>query len=160
MLDGMKCFPNRALVPGTLVLALLLSACSPPEVAEEPVVLETEDIGPADDAELDLSGDQVAKRRSRGGMGGQLPSSFPAALPVYQPSTIVDIGEGGTGGYVLFETSSAPATVQSWLRSALAGSGWSVVPEADGGLAATQGSLTVRISVSKAGPVTAIRVDY
>lgn len=156
MLGGMKMDCREMLC--LVVVLVLLSGCAPTETAEEPIVLETEDIGPAE-TELDLSTDQVAKRRSRA-LGGQLPVGFPEGLPLYQPSTIVDIGEGGTGGYVLFETPAEPAAVAGWLRSELGRSGWSVSSDSGGALAVTRGGRSARISVSDAGPVTAIRIEY
>lgn len=135
-----------------------LAGCAPTETAEEPIVLETEDIGPAE-PELDLSNDEVARRTSRG-RGGQLPVGFPEGMPLYQPSTIVDIGEGGTGGYVLFETPAKRAVVESWLRSELGRSGWSITSDAGEMWAASRGSWSVGISVSDAGSGTAIRIEY
>ena len=154
--------PMRSCTLSTVLVAALAlsSSCAPaPDAVEEPIVLETEDVVPAPDADLDLSGDQVAKRRSES-VGGQLPVGFPEGLPVFQPSTIVDIGEGGRGGYVLFETGAPAASVENRLRSALAGAGWSVAAEPGGAMAVARGARSARISISEAGPMTAIRVEY
>lgn len=156
MLEPMNPCPTAALF--LAILLVLAAGCAPPEAAQEPIVLETEDIGPGD-SEIDLTGDEVAKRQ-RTGMSGQLPSSFPEGLPVYKPSTIIDIGEGGMGGYVLFEATAQPAAVEGWLLPALDGSGWSVATEAGGVMNVTRGAKSARISISDEGPVTAIRVEY
>jgi len=141
-----------------VVLAAYSLGCAPTETSEESIVLETEDIGPAD-SELDLSGDQVAKRRTRG-LGGQLPIGFPEGMPVFQPSSIIDIGEGGTGGYVLLETSAGRAAVEGWLRPALSRGGWSIASDSGGVLSVTREQRSARISISDAGPVTSIRIEY
>lgn len=140
-------------------LVALLIGCAPPDPAEGPIELEVEDIGPAADAELDLSGDEVAKRRS-GGTGGQLPGGFPAELPIYRPSTIVDIGDGGLGGYVLFDTTAQAADVESWMRSSLNRAGWSIDADAGGVLTVSRDSRRARVSIVDSGPVTTIRVEY
>jgi hypothetical protein len=156
MLGGMRIL--RSLPLSVALLTALSFGCAPPETAEEPIVLETEDIGPAE-PELDLSADQVAKRRSRG-LGGQLPIGFPEGMPLFQPSSIIDIGEGGTGGYVLFETPADRAAVEGWLRPALGRGGWSVTSDSGGVLSVTRGQGAARITISDAGPVTAIRIEY
>jgi hypothetical protein len=140
-------------------LLLLLPGCAGPEPgSEEPVVLETEDIF-EEPSELDLSQDQVARQRKET-LAGRLPSSFPDGLPVFIPSSIVDIGEGGKGGHVVFDTPNTAAAVESWLRTELGRSGWSIDADSGTSMTVSRGGQSARISVSGDGPMTSIRVDY
>lgn len=133
--------------------------CAPePAQKEEPVILETEDVEFSSDAEIDLSGDQKGAPRRKS--SGQLPTDFPAELPIFQPSSISDIGEGGLGGLVQFVAQAKPAAVRDWYRSALTRSGWSVEISADGAMLASLGARRARISVEAAGPGSTVTVQY
>ncbi len=136
----------------------LLAGCAPQPGDEAPPVIETEDVGPAPDQELDLSADRKAKARSRA--SGMLPGSFPEGLPVYEPASIADIGGGDSGGFVQFVSPDDADRVRNRYRSALASAGWSVEESPGGGLVAGRGGRRVGISIIDSGPVTLIQVDY
>lgn len=137
--------------------AVPFAACAPERGGDAPPVLETEDVGPAFEEDLDLSTDRKGTAR---GPAGKLPGDFPEGLPVYKPSTISDMGQGERGSYVQFMSQDGAAKIRSWYQSALAGAGWKVESGPGGGLVATRGQRRARLSFETSGPVTLIRVDY
>ena len=141
-----------------LVLLPGLLGCAPQPAGERPAEFETEDIGPAPDADIDLSADQRAAPRRAA--SGQLPGDFPAGMPVYQGASISDIGEGGLGGMVQFAANARPESVRSWYQSALPRSGWVVETSPDGGIVASKGASRARITVEAAGSASTITVVY
>lgn len=133
--------------------------CAPePEQREEPVILETEEIELSPDAEIDLSGDQKGAPRSSS--SGQLPTDFPADLPIFQPSAISDIGDGGLGGLVQFDAQAKEPAVRDWYRSTLPRAGWTVAMSGDGAMNASKGASRVTISIESSGPGSTITVQY
>lgn len=148
-----------ALLLASMAATLAWLGCAPePKQREQPVILETEDVELSSDAEIDLSGDQKgAKRRAS---SGQLPSDFPAELPIFQPSSISDIGEGGLGGLVQFVAQARPAAVRDWYRSSLPRAGWTVAISGGGAMDAAKGARRVSISVEASGPGATITVKY
>lgn len=144
-------------VPVVVCAALATPGCAPQQGGEEPVVLETEEIG-LEDEELDLSGDRKGKPPSRS--AGQLPGGFPEDLPIYKPSTIADMGQGEGGDFVQFMSQDKADTVRAWYPGALAGAGWSVERGPEDVLIASRGQRRARISIEASGPVALIRVDF
>lgn len=150
--------------PSTTITRVLLAAgaaifigCAP-QGGEAPAVIETEEVGPAPDAELDLSSDRKAKPRQAA--GGQLPGSFPDGLPVYQPSSISDLGAVESGQFVHFVSSDDSERVRAWYRDALSRGGWAVELGPGGEMVATRGGRRATIAIEDGGPVTLILVDY
>ncbi len=153
----------RGLLPRLALFVLLAAAAAigsgcAPQGEGPPPVLETEEVGPAPDAELDLSTDRKAKPRAA--VGGQLPGSFPPGLPVYQPSSISDLGEVEGGQFVHFVSPDETERVRSWYRDALARAGWTVEAGPSGEMVVTGGGRRATISIRDGGPVTLILVDY
>ena len=137
---------------------LLAGACAPREASEGPVELETEDIVPEQETAIDLTADKKAAPRAKG--GGQLPGTFPEGMPVFEPSSISDLGDAGLGDYVQFVAAVSPGEVESWYRSALARAGWSVEDVGEGVMIVARGGVDARVSLEKSGPATFIRIDY
>lgn len=149
--------PGRALTATALALAAL--ACASPSEERTPPVIETEDVGPAGDAGLDLAGDEVGRRR--GDDRGVLPSDFPAGLPLFEPYYVVDFGDADGGGrFVELAVSSPPETVLTDLRRRAAAAGWTVASPAAGSLAVERRGLGVRIRVDATGAGASIRVEW
>lgn len=153
-------FGAARVLPAALLLALasLTTACAPDRAGEGPAVLETEDVGPAPDDELDLSTDRKAAPRAA--TSGQLPRSFPEGLPVYKPSTISDVGQGETEDFVQLMSQHDAAKIGAWYQGALDRAGWSVESGPGGSLVATRGRYRARISIQTSGPVTLVRIAY
>ena len=141
-----------------LVAAVSFGAGCAPQGDEAPAVLETEEVGPAPDAELDLSSDRKAKPRPSS--AGQLPGSFPEGLPVYQPASISDLGEVDGREFVHFVSPDEPEEIRAWYRSELIAAGWAVDEGPGGELIATRAPRRANISIEDAGSVTLILVDY
>ncbi len=144
----------RAALLGVMLWAV---ACAPPQGDDQPVVLETEDVGPGLD-EVDLTSDRKGAPRSA--TSGKLPGGFPDGLPIYKPSTISDLGEGETVDFVQFMSQDDTAAVRSWYPAALTRAGWSVESGPGDSLIVSRGQLRARISIESSGPVTLIRVEY
>ena len=85
---------------------------------------------------------------------------FPPGLPVFKPSTIADIGQGGLGGYVQFRARGGESEVKSWYRSALESAGWSVETAPGGVLMVTRDGRQARSTIERPGPVTVVLVEY
>ncbi len=141
-----------------LAAAALIVGCAPPPADEAPPVLETEDIGPGSEEELDLSTDRRGARRSA--TSGQLPGGFPEGLPIYQPSTISDVGQGEDRGFVQFMSQHDAEAIRGWYPSALASAGWSVESAPDGALLVRRGQRSARLTIESSGAVAVIRVEY
>jgi len=153
-----RCRPFALLLAATAATLAWLGCAPEPKQREEPVILETEDVEFSSDAEIDLTGDQ--KGAPRRASSGQLPSDFPAELPVFEPSSISDIGEGGLGGLVQFVAQARPPAVRDWYRSSLPRAGWTVAISGDGAMTAVKGASRVSISVVASGPGSTITVKY
>ena len=150
---------SRSRVGWALAVAAALTAadCAPQPTGEEPVVLETEDVGPGAE-DVDLSSDRKGAKRSA--TAGQLPGSFPEGLPVYKPSTISDVGQEPTEDFVQLMSQHNAAAIDSWYRSALPAAGWAVESGPGGELIATRGRTRARITIQTSGPVTLVRIAY
>lgn len=141
-----------------LAVAVAVAGCAPQQGGDAPVILETEDVGPSPDDDLDLSSDRKAKARAA--TSGQLPGSFPEGLPVYKPSTISDVGQGERRDFVQLMSQHDAARIRSWYPGALGRAGWSVESGATGELIATRGRYRARITIQTSGPVTLVRIEY
>ncbi len=141
-----------------LMLAIGVACSPPPRPGEEPAEFETVDVEPAENLEIDLSGDRKAAPRAKG--AGQLPGNFPPGLPVFKSSTIADIGEGAIGSYVQFRARAGEDEVKSWYRTELGKAGWSFETAPGGVFLATKGDRRARITIERPGPVTVVLVEY
>jgi hypothetical protein len=144
-----------------LILGLLLVACGPhaPDGGFGSDDLSTEDVGPPVDFELsteeDVKGALVVE-----GVAGVLPDSYPRDLPLYQPSSLVDFGEGSGGSFVEFYSPSGVRDVQETLSRQLEDSGWELRDRASSDWTVAHQDRTATIRFTDARPGTTIRVDY
>ena len=135
----------------------LLAACG--GEASEPGEIEVVDVAPSRTSVLTTEYDEEAPQR-RDAFAGVLPSDFPADLPLYDPSTLVDFGDDAGSRFALMFTPDAATMVRNRMRSELGRSGWALI---DGdGLRGTwrRGSRSVILDIRDARPGTEIRVEY
>ena len=156
--------PARALAPPALALAAVLAggalaACQPP-AADEPLVIETEEVAPPIDAELSTEGDLKAAREAVQ-ISGVVPGDVPPGLPIFVPSSVVDFG-GPVGGraYVELDTAERPAVVRRWLAERLPGAGWKIGAIGDNLVEAEKGPSRVAYRLTDLAPGTRIRLEY
>lgn len=110
-----------------LVALLATSACSPapPPAAEKAPELPTVEVTAAPDAAYSTAGDVVERRANPNALAGALPDGFPADIPVYRPSSLVDFTPRPDGGAtVVFATPSDAAAVSVALQQKLRAAGW------------------------------------
>lgn len=118
----------RTILPA-LALAVLLQAgaCSPapPPTAEKAPELATVEVAAAPDAAYSIADDKVERRANPNAIAGALPDGFPADIPVYLPSSLVDFTSRPEGGsVVVFATPASVSTVSAALSQKLRAAGW------------------------------------
>ncbi|MGE5234039.1 MAG: hypothetical protein ACM3OB_08000 [Acidobacteriota bacterium] len=149
----MRTIRRRTLVLGVL----LIGACARRENGPPPPPrLDTVEVKPAEDATLTTAGDRQETRRESG-FSGVLPEDFPADLPLYRPSTLVDFGSGPDGRFVVLQTPDALAAVRTRLPALLRAHGWR---DGEAGEWRPATGRPVRISIENAHPGSRIRIDY
>lgn len=140
-----------------LVLAILAVGC--PGGGDRPgrqKPLETVDVEAPPNAAFTLEEDLKEQRR-KVELAGVLPGGFPADLPRYTPSSLVDFGEAIEGRmYVELHTADAFSTAGSKLEGRLAAAGW----RRAGPSAWEKGGRTVLVRLSSLDPGTAIVIEY
>ena len=139
-----------------LGVLLVLVACKPSTTRErEPVELDTVDVDAGYDASLSTESDERG-RRVEASIGGVLPSDFPAELPVFSPSSVVDFGPG----FVEVDTSVPESEVRSSIARQLERAGWSVGAIGESGTTYRRAGVGVRVTLSAIGSGTRIRYEY
>ena len=140
------------MVRGLLVLGLFtFGACGLGSGSGE--VEETVDVQepiPSVDTSEDI---QEAEREPE--LTGILPGDFPQGLPVYLPSSVVELGQGS----VTLLSPHARQQVERQYGQALRDAGWSVAGEG-AILELSQSGRTVKLVYAEGGPGTAYRIDY
>ena len=113
--------------PGLAALLAMSMACSPapPPATERAPELATVEVAAAPDAAYSTADDRVERRVDPNAMAGALPDGFPADIPVYRPSSLVDFTPRAEGGaVVVFGTPSTAAAVTAALQQKLRAAGW------------------------------------
>lgn len=87
--------------------------------------LETVEVDEGPEAAFTIENDEFAAPRPAQEMAGVLPSDFPADVPVFSPSSLVDFGSPGGERYVELDTSAPLNGVRKSLESQLSNAGWS-----------------------------------
>jgi hypothetical protein len=149
----------RILMVVSLSLAFLACGRTEPK-PRKPKELETVDIGSGYDAALSTEADKK-ERRIKADVGGVLPSDFPAGLPVFSPSSIVDFGHAAdSGGFVVLDSPVTRSEVASSLRTRVERAGWAV--ESVNGEVTTysKGGQRVDVRLTDLGSGTRIRYEY
>ena len=147
----------------TCALAALLvtglTASCQPKAAEDPGEIETVEVVPGRTSVLTTAYDEVAPQR-RGGFDGVLPSDFPAALPLYHPSSLTDFGDSEAERWVVLFSPDETQLVQQRLARELRRTGWTLVDGDANRGTYRRGSLRVVMSIRDARPGTEIQVEY
>ena len=143
-----------ALLCGTLAACRSQKETAPP--AAEP--LATIEVGAAPDAAATTEADSQSHSLADESFAGVLPGGFPADLPIYQPSSLVDFGPG-EGGFqsVTLRTSDSAATVRSRYLASLRAAGWSSTGEESHW---RKGQHELQVEVVDARPGTRLRLSY
>lgn len=139
-----------------LSIAIVSLGCdrSGPE-KEEPMELETVDVGGGPDAGLTTDFDEKAKRVEID-MGGVLPSDFPEGMPIFSPSSVVDLGPG----FVEMDTPVPLSEVRSSLGTQIQRAGWTVDSIGEEGSLYRRNGQQVRVELLDPGSGTRIRYRY
>ena len=143
------------------LVPLLIVACGRSEQRpSKPKELETVEIGDGYDANLSTEEDQ-RERRVEVDMGGVLPTDFPAEMPIFTPSSIVDFGQpGGSGNFVVVDSPVPRSEVESSLASRIQRAGWTVDAIGDEGKIYSRQGRRVRVIISDLGSGSRIRYEY
>ncbi len=144
----------------TILVGLLACGKGPAPEVEKAPDLATVEVTAAPDAAYSTAGDKVEARPSPNAMAGALPDGFPADIPVYRPSSLIDFAARPEGGsVVVFAAPASPAAVSSALRQKLRAAGWlSEGTESSGRWAKNGRRLRLVVEESAAG--ARIRVEF
>ena len=143
------------LVP-LLLCALVLAAGCGPEAKKPRGELQTEEVAPPIDEMLTTEFDEKGRTR-RAQVSGVLPPGFPTDLPLYVPSSIVDLGASAGGWrYVTLFAPEPEHRVSTQMKLLVGQGGWST----QDGVTWSNGSRSVKLRFSDAAAGTEIRVEY
>lgn len=136
---------------------LVLCGCRPP--ADEFEELETIDVEPG--VEIEIADDQKAAVR-KPQLVGVLPTDFPADLPLYLPSSLVDYGRDDAGRYISLLTPHGIDRVRGALPALLRDGGWRLSGDLgrSGAATLTKGSRQVGLRIENGRPGTLCRYTY
>lgn len=111
--------------PAGLAAAVLLACGAGPAPRAEPE-LETTEVSAQPDAAASLAGDVVAPppRESASAVAGALPSSFPRAIPLPSPSSLVDFDSRPGLLSVTLESPLAPEAARADYEARLRAAGF------------------------------------
>ena len=152
---------STRLLPGTLAmtLAVLLAglvAAGCTEQTQGSKELSTEEVSPPIDEMLTTEFDEQG-RAKRPEVSGVLPPGFPQDLPLYVPSSIVDLGDAGGGWrYVTVFAPDPEHRVSSQMKGEVGQAGWS----SQDGLTWSKGDRSVRLRFEDAAAGTEVRIEY
>lgn len=146
---------RRCLACG-LLFALFIS-CRPASEEGREESIPTVDL-PAD-TPFEPENDPQARPRSEG-LTGILPTGFPKDLPVYLPSSIIDLGTSARGGYtVTLLSPHGSSQVRSALQTQLRAAGWTA-SETGGEMLLRKGQQRAWLRFEEGGPGTRYRIEY
>lgn len=143
----------------TAVLLAAAAACSPapPPASEKTPDLPTVEVTAAPDAAYSTEGDRVEQRANPNAMAGALPDGFPADIPLYRPSSLVDFTPRPEGGAtVVFATPADAATVSSAMRQKLRAAGW----QAGAADAWTKPGRKLRLTIQSTAAGARFRIEF
>ena len=153
--------PSRAAARGCLWIAVLASmtlfSCTRgPE--EAPQEVEAVDVPPMLTVDVEQDVREVPRPPE---LVGVLPGDFPADLPVYAPSSLVDFGTTGAGrGYVDLLSPHGCSQVAGGLEPQLRDHGWTLERGSSGSSWLTKGAARLRLVYGEANPGCEIRIEY
>ncbi len=134
-------------------------ACGSPEPASvDPG--EAVDVSASPVENLTTEFDEVAPQRSEEALSGVLPSGFPADVPVYTPSSLIEFGDGGGDRFVLLATETPADAVRATYRATLESAGWARVGGGSREERYSKDDRTLRVEVRSKGESSEIRIAY
>jgi len=145
---------NSTAVVMLALLVAMTAACA--QETRPSGELRTEEVAPPIDELLTTEFDE--RGRTRGPeVSGVLPPGFPADLPLYVPSSIVDLGDSGGGWrYVTIFAPDPEHRVSAQMKRQVGQAGWS----SDDGLSWGNGARSVRLHFDDAAAGTEVRIEY
>ena len=148
--------PVRTLCLTVLVATAACSPAPPPSIEKAPE-LATVEVTAAPDAAYSTAEDRVEQRANPNAMAGALPDGFPADIPVFRPSSLVDFAPRPDGGAtVVFATPAEVATVSSAMTQKLRGAGWQ--PGTAGNW--TKAGRKLRLAVESTAAGSRFRIEF
>lgn len=138
---------------------LALAACSPPPppAAERAAELPTVEVTAAPDAAYSIADDRVEQRRNPAALAGALPDGFPADIPLYRPSSLVDFLPRPDGGATaVFAAPAEVATVAAAMDGKLRAAGW----QPGGAGAWTKRGRKLRLTVQPTAAGSNLRFEF
>lgn len=151
--------PRHSLLVGSIFGALVASGCGAPQPPAEPAKQElpTVDVTAAPDAAYSTADDRIERRRTDPGLAGVLPDGFPADIPVFRPSSLVDFAaEANGGGSIVFSTAADADGVAAAMAIRLRSAGWQ---EAGGGTW-TKAARRLRLVVQSTPAGSRFRIEF
>ncbi len=146
----------RALLLATVLVAFAACAKRPAPEIEKTPELATVEVSAAPDAAYSTADDQVERRASADAMAGALPDGFPADIPIYRPSSLIDFVARPEGGYrVVFTAPAAVSTVRAALGEKLRAAGWQQEPAG----VWTKGGRRLRLDVAESAAGTRFQIE-
>lgn len=146
-----------AVLATSFLAALAACAKSPAPETEKTPEIATVEVTAAPDAAYSTADDRVERRANPNAMAGALPDGFPADIPVYRPSSLIDFAPRPEGGYVVVLTSPvAASTVTSALGQKLRAAGW--LPENAGTW--TKNGRKLRLVVEGSAAGSRFRIEF
>jgi hypothetical protein len=143
-------------------LLALTTACGDdegPAPHRQPGELQTVEVAPPPDAQVDPSRD-VQERRRAETFAGVLPGRFPRTLPLPPQASLVDQGGGKGAAWVEVLVPRRPAAVRAPYLQQLRTAGWEVSAEGTDAWRCRRADAAVRLSLRAQGPSTRLRLEY
>ena len=121
-----------------------------------PVTLETEDIGGPVDESVTTNFDVQAASMTDN-VGSKLPADFPAGVPLYRGSSVINYGPGEAGRrFVDLSVPAQVSAVESRYNSVLESAGWRA---GEAGQFVRRGE-TIVVTYRQGTPGTWVRIEY
>ena len=141
----------------TALASMVLSSCGgSPE--EQPQNVEAVDVPPMLTIAVEQDVQEVPRPPE---LVGVLPGDFPADLPIYAPSSLVDYGSTDDGrGYVVLLSPDGRSQVAGALEPRLREHGWALEPGPSGSLRLRKGEARLKLVYKDANPGCEIRIEY
>ncbi len=152
---------DRSIWTRALLISCLLAGwgCGKPDpVEQEDAPLEVVDVAPS--VEISSEDDPQERRRAPN-LSGVLPGDFPAELPLYLPSSVVDIDSGADGQQrVVLLADQGKAQVEARQLELVRGAGWTASSVASGRWRLTRGNSEATLGIQATELGTQIQIEY
>lgn len=146
-----------AVLATSFLAALAACAKSPAPETEKTPEIATVEVTAAPDAAYSTADDRVERRANPNAMAGALPDGFPADIPIYRPSSLIDFSARPEGGYlVVFTAPAAVSTVTAELGQKLRAAGWQEKPAG----VWTKSGRRLRLGVEESAAGSRFRIEF